>query len=172
MTEVAKRVAEALASLASARDGRLTPGDVVEAARPAESPLHDQFEWDDTAAAERYRLEQARALIRSVRVLVRTDTRYISTVYYTRDPRCDTDEQGYIALPVLRNDEDLAREALVAEFARVATLLRRAREMAAALDLRAEIDALIERTLGLHQRASDRASRSSRSAGAETRRRA
>lgn len=44
--------------------GVLRPGDVVEAARPATSPLHSQFEWDDGVAAERYRNDQARSLIR------------------------------------------------------------------------------------------------------------
>jgi hypothetical protein len=41
---------------------------VVDAARNRKSPLHPHFEWDDTAAAEAYRLDQARNLIRIVRV--------------------------------------------------------------------------------------------------------
>jgi hypothetical protein len=48
--------------------GRLTAALVVEAARPADAPLHGRFTWDDTAAAERYRILQAGKLIRSVRV--------------------------------------------------------------------------------------------------------
>lgn len=44
----------------------LLPEEVVAAARAKSSPLHDRFEWDDTAAAKRYRLEQARNLIRVV----------------------------------------------------------------------------------------------------------
>ena len=47
---------------------RLTPAAVVDTARPAEHPLHDRFEWDDAVAGEAYRLDQARRLIRSVRV--------------------------------------------------------------------------------------------------------
>lgn len=50
--------------------GRLDPRDVVNVARDPENPLHDRFEWDDTVAAESYRLEQARMLIRSVKVTV------------------------------------------------------------------------------------------------------
>jgi hypothetical protein len=46
--------------------GELTPKDVVEDARNPNSPLHSFFEWDDSAAAEQYRLKQARGLIRSV----------------------------------------------------------------------------------------------------------
>lgn len=48
--------------------GKLTPNLVVEAARSPAHPLHSRFEWDDTAAAEKYRLDQARGLIRTVRV--------------------------------------------------------------------------------------------------------
>jgi hypothetical protein len=48
------------------RYGALTPELIVEEARPADSPLHRYFEWDDTAAAEAYRREQARGLLRAV----------------------------------------------------------------------------------------------------------
>lgn len=44
--------------------GILHPADVVEAARPPESPLHGEFEWDDSVAAEKWRIEQAREMIR------------------------------------------------------------------------------------------------------------
>lgn len=49
---------------------RLTAGDVLEEASEPESPLHTFFEWDDSEAAERYRLVQAAGLIRSVKVRV------------------------------------------------------------------------------------------------------
>ena len=45
-------------------DGLIKPERVVEAARPKTSPIHDQFEWDNSAAAEKYRLLQASELIR------------------------------------------------------------------------------------------------------------
>ena len=57
-----------------ARDfGALTPENVVAAARPTTSPLHERFEWDDTVAAEKYRVSQAAKLIRSVRLTYDTD---------------------------------------------------------------------------------------------------
>lgn len=46
------------------------PAALVEAARPADSPLHPLFEWDDSEAARRYRVEQARRVIRTLRVTV------------------------------------------------------------------------------------------------------
>jgi hypothetical protein len=46
--------------------GEITPEDVLNDARNPNSPLHPFFEWDDNLAAEQFRLNQARALIRSV----------------------------------------------------------------------------------------------------------
>jgi len=47
--------------------GALTPANVVDAARAEDHPLHSRFEWDNDAAAHKYRLAQARQLIRVVR---------------------------------------------------------------------------------------------------------
>lgn len=52
-----------LQRIASEHGGQLRPADVVEAAKPIDSPLHSKFEWDDNEAAQRYRLWQARQLI-------------------------------------------------------------------------------------------------------------
>lgn len=52
----------------AARRGELTPQAVLDEARSRRHPLHGRFEWNDTEAAEKYRLAQARNLIRSVRV--------------------------------------------------------------------------------------------------------
>lgn len=61
----------ALASLA-ARDGFVTPSTVLDEARDPDSALHPHFVWDDTEAAERYRLVQAQGLIRRYKITVVT----------------------------------------------------------------------------------------------------
>jgi hypothetical protein len=48
--------------------GELTAQAVLDAARPKSHPLHNRFEWNDRTAGEAYRLEQARELIRKVRI--------------------------------------------------------------------------------------------------------
>lgn len=53
-----------LERIAAVHGGLLRPADVVKAARNPRSPLHAHFEWDDSAAAQQYRLWQARQLIR------------------------------------------------------------------------------------------------------------
>lgn len=47
-------------------EGSYTPEEVVELARPKNSPIHKYFEWDDTRAAYLYRLQQARKMINCV----------------------------------------------------------------------------------------------------------
>ena len=50
------------------RDGVLTCEAVLEAARPKNSPLHNYFTWEDSRAAERYRLIEAGRLIATVKI--------------------------------------------------------------------------------------------------------
>jgi len=53
-----------LLRIAQEHGGILRPEDVIEAAKDARSPLHDQFDWSDDVAAHKWRLHQARNLIR------------------------------------------------------------------------------------------------------------
>lgn len=50
------------------RHGSLSPSLVLRAAQSKRSPLHDYFEWDDSVAAQSYRLQQASQLIRTIRI--------------------------------------------------------------------------------------------------------
>jgi len=64
--KAARAVGEHLEMLRQKFKGEITPQDVLDDARHDNSPLHSYFEWNDGAAAEQYRLQQARGLIRSV----------------------------------------------------------------------------------------------------------
>lgn len=48
--------------------GSLLPEAVVKSAKSSRSPLHSVFQWDDDVAANLYRVDQARHLIRSIEV--------------------------------------------------------------------------------------------------------
>lgn len=50
--------------------GELSAENLVEISRPEDAPLHDEFEWDDSIAAEKYRNAQAGAVIRHLTVSV------------------------------------------------------------------------------------------------------
>lgn len=64
---------EEISRIRSEKGTFFSPGDIVESAREEHSPLHPEFEWDDHAAAESYRVEQAKYMIRCVVVLHKDD---------------------------------------------------------------------------------------------------
>src|SRR5258708_6107559 len=101
------------------QNGRLIPADVVQAARDPDSPLHSHFIWDDTEAAQRYRLIQASAVIRSVKLEITVRDVPLSVVGYVRDPELDTKTAGYRNIVNLRTDEDSARATIIDEMKRV-----------------------------------------------------
>jgi len=71
VTGLSPAIAAELDRLASlSPDGSLEAALVLDAARPPESVLHGEFTWDDTEAAEAYRLDQARGIIRRYKIRV------------------------------------------------------------------------------------------------------
>ena len=150
--EETEAIRQRLADIELQNGGVLRPDDVVKDAKRKDSPLHACFEWDTKKAAAAYWVEQARNLITSVRVLTRTDKTEVRSVFYVRDPTADPKSQGYVSVQTLRTDKDMARDAIVAEFSRVADSLRRARELAAALDAQSDVEALLQSVVGLRQR--------------------
>ena len=61
---------EQIAKIIQANNGHIKPVDVVESAKPVRSPLHNTFDWNDRSAAEKYRVEQAKYILRQL-VIVR-----------------------------------------------------------------------------------------------------
>jgi hypothetical protein len=70
-------------------DGAVTPKALVEVARDAKSPIHQYFEWNDEVAAEKYRLYQARTLIKCIYIKESngTEIRKYHNVYLEKDDR-------------------------------------------------------------------------------------
>ena len=56
-----------------AEHGEVTAKLLLDKARPKRSKLHGLFEWDDTVAAERWRLDQATKIITAVAVIYDED---------------------------------------------------------------------------------------------------
>ncbi len=142
-----KRIAAALARI-ERRDGRIDPHAVVAAARDPVSVLHPLFVWDDTKAAELYRLDQARTIIRRVTVIVEVEERTIKIPRYVPDDSVRP-EAGYRNVTNRSFDDDSKRTTVINEFASASHHLRRARDIAAALGLADEVDDLIRRIAGV-----------------------
>ena len=100
----------------------LTPETVVEAARNPRSPLHSQFEWDDGAAGESYRLQQARALIKRVRVdVVRADQTVIHAPVFVRAP---SGGEGYALTQSVAVSAPDRRQVVLMALAQCRSILR------------------------------------------------
>lgn len=83
----------------------LKPRAVVESAKDPDSPLHDAFEWDDTKAAQEWRVTQARRLLRSIHVVVERgeEDRSVRAFFRVEDPSGDT---GYVSLAAVLKCQD------------------------------------------------------------------
>lgn len=90
------------------RDGVLKPKIVVDEARDESSVLHEMFDWDDSSAAEKYRLNQAMHIITSVTVTYKDKE---VDVYY--NVQLETVEQsGYYTGEQIMSDKDKYQEVL------------------------------------------------------------
>lgn len=134
------------------RPGRtLTAEDVVAAASNPDHPLYQDFEWDDSVAGHKYRVQQARTMIAEVRVVITTSTKKLSVVGYIRDPR-SAPGPGYVATAELRTESEAAQEALLNETTQLQARLERVREIATALELEAQLEAILTAVLDLRSR--------------------
>lgn len=83
--EVVSRV---LNELAESEEG-LTPKTLLDASRDENAPLHNEFEWDDGIAAEKYRQCQAQKIIQNVYIKYTTD----------EDERAERQERAFVPTP-------------------------------------------------------------------------
>jgi len=99
------------------RDGKLTPEAVVKAAAPKNSPLHDDFLWDNDLAAKKYREGQARTMIAAIYVTRKVDKEETKTRAFlnvvTGDKKTD---RGYLDVDSVMRDtysaQSIIRSAL------------------------------------------------------------
>jgi hypothetical protein len=122
----------ALEVLAKKHNGHLSPEVIIEEARDPASKFHSCFDWNDATAAHRQRLAVARALIRAIRVEIRTQTHTFADVpIYAHDPRKENRSQGYISLQSA--DRENKRAILLDELERLIAQLGRTKKVAAAV---------------------------------------
>lgn len=133
------------------RDGNIAPDDMLAAGEPEDSPIHSLFVWDNDIAGHRYRLDQARELIRRVQVHYiegEPKVRDIRVSEYVHDPDLPHGQQGYVRTGLLKTREESAATALQAELDRVASMITRTRSIAAKLGLSAECEEGLRELLG------------------------
>jgi hypothetical protein len=115
---------ERIDAIVQQNGGSVSREDVLDDARNLDSPLHPAFEWDDPVAAEQWRLEQARYLLRSINVVIEkpdgetTETRAFVHVNIETE---DVTEQGPAFVTVQRalGDDELRRQLILEALARI-----------------------------------------------------
>lgn len=151
MTARQKRVLEAIKVLELASPtSEITPRSLWESARDEDHPLHSEFEWDDAKAADSYRDEQARRLLR-LRVTVTYEDRIIRAPICVRTPEAPAGEAGYTRLVKVLDDKEKARRVFVEEIARARRAIDRAREVSEVLGLGSQCESALESLLLLEQ---------------------
>ncbi len=112
----AQLVGRELERIRKAHQGRLVPAEVVEESRPEGAPLHKSFEWDNNRAGQLHREEQARRIIRSIRVI---DGGSLADNGEPSKPEIcyihvtpDGDDPCYMTSAHVMNDDDLRDQAL------------------------------------------------------------
>jgi len=91
-------------------EGKSEASDLVDASRPEDAPLHSMFEWNDSIAAEKYREDQARYIIRHVCVI--NDAEESETVPVRAFFQIDEETSNYEPTVVIMNDDE-KRERLL-----------------------------------------------------------
>lgn len=93
-----------------AQKGAVTGQDVVDLARSDNSPLHRYFEWDDKKAANMYRVDQARHMLRSIKVKYEeAGAEKVTRAFQISQPQKDRDGlRGYRSFSVLHGDRAVA----------------------------------------------------------------
>jgi hypothetical protein len=114
--------------------GTLRAEDVIEFARNENTALHAEFEWDDSAAAHQYRLEQARKIIRiSVQVLPTARGNVTVPMYVSLTSDRIQPGGGYRRLEDVMSDTTLRQQYLeqaLTEFERVRRKYQTLQELA------------------------------------------
>lgn len=120
--------------------GAVTPRNLLEESRPGGAVLHGLFEWDDTAAAEKHRLWQAREIIGNiavVRILDHTPREPVRAFVNIVQP---DQARGYVSIVKVLSNEDYTRQMLEAALREFIVL----REKYAALTELSELFSIID----------------------------
>lgn len=110
-------IIDELKALTEQNNGLLKAEQVVEAARDENSSLHSRFEWDDTEAAEKFRLIQARMIISvSVEYVARGPKMVPQKVFVSLSTDRHTSghrSSGYRTMVDVMADDDLRGQLLL-----------------------------------------------------------
>ena len=112
----AQKAGKELERIKRSQNGLLEPENIVDAARDANNVLHPHFEWDDSVAAEAFRADQARDLVRSLTVDIsrsNLEEKHVRAFVNV----VTGDQQGYVSTFTALSSKDLRKHILQRAFA-------------------------------------------------------
>ena len=135
--------------------GALTAKIIVNDARPKRSLLHSSFEWNDAAAAELHREQQAREIIRHVRIIVVQELQPVQKRVYIH---VEDSKRGpcYVNIAQALNDHDLRAQMLdnaLSELKAFQTKYAELKELAKVFDEIKAIESGIDNNGGMKKKA-------------------
>jgi hypothetical protein len=147
--EDAKVIAPVLFRLEQERGG-FTPADVLAEARDPGSPLHRFFEWDDTVAAEKHRLQVAATLTRSVVYRVMTigpEMQKYTPVFPTvkQIDQAGVEGRKYRSLPYVLEQPDLKKQMMDQAVQKLEATIRHFRTLEALASEVPELETVLQR---------------------------
>ena len=116
-------VVQEITRIIEANGGEVSPVVVVRNARPKRSPIHDCFEWDDNVAADLYRIEQAKYLLRAV-TITKIDSKG-NKIAVRAFPNIETEEGNFYTTNAIVMDDLELSEKLETQVQRELLYLRR-----------------------------------------------
>ena len=103
-------VGETVTRLARQNGGVCPPSLLVDESRPPESPTHKLFTWDDVSAAESWRRQEARQVVKSLRVITEETRSKPSAFVHVTVHTEDGPREGYKPFyEVVANEEHRAQ---------------------------------------------------------------
>lgn len=126
-----------------AEHGILRPEDVVEFARNKKTALHSQFEWDDSEAAQKYRLWQARYVIStSVTIIEAEQKKYAVRAFVSLTPDRRAEGGGYRSIASVMTDDEMKAQLFKDALAELGTFRRKYHSLKQLSEVFEAIDAL------------------------------
>ena len=123
------------------KHGALTAATVLDESRDSKAVLHPCFEWDDTKAAEKYRLSQARCIIASLTVTVREEQR-APVRAFVNVAETRRDEGKFINVAAALSDADMRRIVIRHAIAELESFLKKYRGLEELAEIFAAIESL------------------------------
>lgn len=134
-----QKAGEALANLQRGRNELLEAEAIVSAARDETSVLHPHFEWDDAVAAEAFRCDQARELVRSLTIDISRSNLESKPVRAFVNVDVGQD-RGYVSTMTAMSSETLRKQVLERAFAELESWRARHAELTELARIFAAID--------------------------------